>query len=206
GRPGLLRVGQALRQLLRRGARILAPQLLDPLAAASDLADVRFPEALFGDGQHRLDSNHVHAGEQTWRRMSSSSRAFPAPITTEERGSSARNTGSPVSSRKRASRFFSSAPPPASTMPRSAMSPASSGGVRSSVTFTASTMALTGSASASRISSLVTDSVRGTPATRSRPLMSMVSTSSLGYAVPMPILMSSAVRSPMSRLYLRFTY
>ncbi len=49
-------------------------------------------------------------------------------------------------------------------------------------------------------------SVRGTPATRSRPLISIVITSSVGYAVPIPILISSAVRSPISRLYLRFTY
>src|SRR5713101_6463890 len=85
--------------------------------------------------------------------MSSSSSALPAPITTELSGSSARNTGRPVSSRSSASRPFKSAPPPASTMPRSAMSPASSGGVRSSVPFTTSTMALTASASASRTSS-----------------------------------------------------
>src|SRR5713101_2513220 len=45
-----------------------------------------------------------HAGEQTWRRMSSSSSALPAPITTELSGSSARNTGRPVSSRSSASR------------------------------------------------------------------------------------------------------
>ena len=69
-----------------------------------------------------------HAGEQTWRRMFSSSSALPAPITTELSGSSARNTGRPVSSRRSASRPFKSAPPPASTMPRSATSPASSGG------------------------------------------------------------------------------
>src|SRR5205823_13622617 len=44
---------------------------------------------------------------------------------------SAMETGKPVSSRMRLSRFFSSAPPPVSTMPRSLMSAESSGGVRS---------------------------------------------------------------------------
>ena len=44
------------------------------------------------------------------------------PTTTQHNGSSAMHTGSPVSSRIRLSRFFSKAPPPASTMPRSMMS------------------------------------------------------------------------------------
>ena len=48
--------------------------------------------------------------------------------------------------------------------------------------------------------------VLGTPATRSRPLISIVWTSSPGYAEPMVILISSAVRSPTSRLYLRLMY
>ena len=65
-------------------------------------------------------------------------------------------------------------------MPLSTMSAASSGGVRSSTERTASTIALTGSASASRISSQFTTSVFGTPATRSRPLTSIVMTSSVG--------------------------
>ena len=46
-------------------------------------------------------------------------------------------TGRPVSSRMRLSRFFSSAPPPVSTMPRSLISAESSGGVRSRATRTA---------------------------------------------------------------------
>src|SRR4051812_24840508 len=127
----------------------------------------------------RVPGEH-HAGEQTWRRISSSSSVLPAPIATELRGSSARNTGKPVSSRSSASKPLKRAPPPVSTIPRSAMSPASSGGVRSSVPFTASTMALTGSARASRTSSELTVSVRGPPATRSRPLISIVTTSSFG--------------------------
>src|SRR5205807_2681824 len=187
GCPHLLGVGQPLRQLGRAGARVLAADIVHAPSAAGDLAHIDAPEAFLGEAEHegiltrlRRPGRAVYAGEQTWRRMSSSSSAFPAPMTTELSGSSARKTGRPVSSRKSASRFFSNAPPPASTMPRSAMSPASSGGVRSRVTLTASTMALTGSASASRISSELTVSVRGTPATRSRPLMSIVRTSSVG--------------------------
>src|SRR6185369_3425327 len=118
--PGLLRVGQALGQLLRVGAGVLVAQLVDALAAAADLADVDLPEPFLGRfGEHaeivtqagRCGRVQDHAGEQTCRRMSSSSSASPAPITTEESGSSARKTGSPVSSRRSASRFLSRAPP-----------------------------------------------------------------------------------------------
>src|SRR5882762_6993004 len=59
---------------------------------------------------------------------------FPVPSTTLHSGSSAIETGSPVSSRMRLSRFFSNAPPPVSTIPRSLISADSSGGVRSSAT------------------------------------------------------------------------
>ena len=48
--------------------------------------------------------------------------------------------------------------------------------------------------------------VFGTPSTRSRPLISSVSSSSSGNAEPSFILTSSAVRSPMRRLYLRLMY
>jgi len=54
----------------------------------------------------------------------------------------------------------------------SMMSAASSGGVRSSVTLTASTMADTGSSMALRISSVVVTTVFGRPVTRSRPRIS----------------------------------
>ena len=54
-------------------------------------------------------------------------------------------------------------------MPLSAMSAASSGGVRSSAILVASTIAFTGSWIASRMSSVCSSSVFGTPATRSRP-------------------------------------
>ena len=47
----------------------------------------------------------------------------------------------------------------------------------------------------------------GSPSAMLRPLMSNAedSISSLGYAEPNVILIASAVRSPMRRLYLRFT-
>ncbi len=91
-------------------------------------------------------------------------------------------------------------------MPLSTMSALSSGGVRSSAAITASTIVLIGSLSASRISSEFTTTVFGTPATRSRPLTSIVSTSSPGYALPIAHFTRSAVCSPISRLYLRLRY
>ena len=71
---------------------------------------------------------------------------------------------------------------------------------------TASTMVATGSARASRISSSVIERFLGTPSTRSRPLMSMRISSFSGKAEPTSILICSAVRSPISRLYLRLRY
>src|SRR6266446_1175088 len=71
---------------------------------------------------------------QTWRSNLKSLSIFPVPSTTDASGSSAIETGSPVSSRIRLSRFFSSAPPPVSTIPRSLISAESSGGVRSRAT------------------------------------------------------------------------
>src|SRR5436190_1258046 len=59
---------------------------------------------------------------------------FPVPSTTHDSGFSASVTGRPVSSRIRLSRFLISAPPPARTIPRSAISAESSGGVRSKTT------------------------------------------------------------------------
>ena len=59
------------------------------------------------------------------------------PSTTRASGSSATETGRPVSSRSSLSRFFSSEPPPVRMMPWSMMSAESSGGVRSRATRTA---------------------------------------------------------------------
>ena len=85
------------------------------------------------------------------------------------------------------------------------MSAASSGGVFSSVRCTVSTIAWIGSTSASAISSLVATTTFGMPATRSRPLISMLSEWPSGDALAIVILTFSAVRSPISMLYLRFT-
>ena len=87
------------------------------------------------------------------------------------------------------------------TTPLSTKSAASSGGVASSVVLTVSTTPRTGSCRASRISSLVTTTLRGRPFFRSRPRTSIVISRLSGYAEPMPILTFSAVCSPMSRLY-----
>ena len=81
------------------------------------------------------------------------------------------------------------------------MSAASSGGVLSRVTLTASTMADTGSSIASRISSVEVTMVLGSPVTRSRPRISACSSCSSGQAEPSAIFTSSAVRSPSARLY-----
>ena len=80
----------------------------------------------------------------------------------------------------RLSRFFSSAPPPVSTMPRSLMSAESSGGVRSNATRMAFRIVDTHSLSASRISLSSIVTVRGTPSIRLRPFTSMVSGFSSG--------------------------
>src|SRR3954467_7559690 len=95
---------------------------------------------------------------------------FPVPSTTEASGSSAIETGKPVSSRIRLSRFFRSAPPPVSTMPRSLISAESLGGVRSSATRIAFRIVATHSESDSRISLSSTVTVRGTPSIKLRPL------------------------------------
>ena len=100
--------------------------------------------------------------------------------------------GMPVSWARRSGSPLSRAPPPASTMPCSMMSAASSGGVLSRVTFTASTMVDTGSSMASRISSVDVTIVLGRPVTRSRPRISACSSSSSGQAEPRSILTSSA--------------
>src|SRR3989442_14564559 len=128
-------------------------------------------------------------------------RILPVPSTKLHNGSSAMHTGSPVSSRIRLSRCFSKAPPPARTMPRSLMSAESSGGVRSSAARMALTMVETHSLNASRISLSSTVTVLGMPSMRPRPLISIVSGLSSAYAEPILILICSAVRSPISRLY-----
>ncbi|MNN62833.1 hypothetical protein D3C81_1781650 [compost metagenome] len=134
------------------------------------------------------------------------SNALPVPIATQSSGFSATITGIPVSLANSLSRLRSSAPPPVNTIPRSIMSAANSGGHFSSVTFTASTIAPTVSLSASEISSDVMVSVFGSPVTRSRPRISIVSTFSRASAEPTSILSCSAVLSPIIKLYWRLMY
>jgi len=64
------------------------------------------------------------------------------------------------------------------------MSDANSGGVFSSAVRTASTISDNGSIKASFTCELVISMVFGAPATKSRPLISMVFSSSKGYAFP----------------------
>ena len=105
--------------------------------------------------------------------MSIISSALPPPRATQVSGSSATTTGMPVSSINKRSRLRSSAPPPVSTMPRSEMSDASSGGHCSSATITALTIPVSGSCSASRISLEFRVKPRGTPSARLRPRTSI---------------------------------
>ena len=77
------------------------------------------------------------------------------------------------------------------------------GGVCSRTLRTAVMTCCSGCSIASVISVEVIGMVRGRPAIMSRPLTSMVSGSSIGRAEPMAIFTSSAVRSPIMRLYLR---
>ena len=88
-------------------------------------------------------------------------------------------------------------------MPRSMMSEASSGGVFSSTAFTQATIWASGSWSASVISLELISMVRGSPTTWSRPCTCMIRSFSSGMALPILILISSAVGSPMAKLYLR---
>ena len=86
------------------------------------------------------------------------------------------------------------------------MSATSSGGVRSSTEWMASMIRSTGSSKASIISVELTVTTLGRPVSRQRPFTSMVSSSSLGKTQPICFFISSAVRSPTSRLCLRRMY
>ena len=89
------------------------------------------------------------------------------------------------------------------TIPRSIKSADSSGGVLSKVAFTAFTIAVTGSSRAFRISSDETTIVLGNPVEISRPRISASGSSRNGYAEPIAIFISSAVRSPSISEYSR---
>ena len=90
-------------------------------------------------------------------------------------------------------------------MPCTAMSDASSGAVRSSVSLMPSTVVVRVGASADRTSSLVRVSLRGRPEIMSRPRISAVVCSSSGWAEPIRSLSSSAVRAPTTRRCSFFT-
>ena len=132
--------------------------------------------------------------------VSNSSSERPEPTATQVSGESASCAGIWHSSRMRWSMPWSSAPPPARVMPRSMMSPASSGGVRSSVSLTAPTIWLTGSESASRTSAAVSMIVFGRPETMSRPRISVERPRRSSAAEPISSLTSSAVCWPISSL------
>ena len=92
------------------------------------------------------------------------------------------------------------------TIPLVEISLVSSGGVRSSTEWIASTIAAVTSSKASMISVDLTVKVRGRPVIRQRPLISMVSSSGRAYTQPICRLISSEVRSPIRTLCLRRIY
>src|SRR4051794_16682367 len=133
--------------------------------------------------------------------VSSSSSECPAPTATHVRGESARNARMCVSAATRSAKPRSSEPPPASRIPWRTMSPASSGGVSSSVAWTAAMMSVSGEAIALRTSSLPRLSLRGRPESRSRPRMSTSSSVSSGAAEPTASLIASALCEPIAMTY-----
>jgi hypothetical protein len=90
-------------------------------------------------------------------------------------------------------------------MPRSPTSAASSGGVRSSVSFTAATIRPTGGSSARRTSSALIVTRRSSPDTRSRPATVVSALSSCGQADPTSSFAASAVSWPIRTLCEFFT-
>ncbi len=81
-----------------------------------------------------------------------------------------------------------------------------SGGVSSMASLIAATIVLTEADSASRTSIEETSTASGRPVTRFRPRRVKVFSSHCGWAEPMAIFTFSAMRSPMSRLYLLRAY
>src|SRR5260370_38127430 len=100
----------------------------------------------------RLNQSELSQSIEIFRSSLKSESIFPVPSTTEASGSSAIDTGNPVSSRMRLSRFLISAPPPVKTMPRSLISAEGSGGGPSNATRMAFKIDDTPSARASRVS------------------------------------------------------
>ena len=99
-----------------------------------------------------------------------------------------------------------SAPPPVNIIPRSIISPANSGGVTSSTSLAAATMAIIVSCKASSTSSAPIVIDTGNPPTISRPRTSSCSLASACQTLPIFNLIVSAVCSPINKLCLRLTY
>ncbi len=90
-------------------------------------------------------------------------------------------------------------------MPLSMMSAASSGGVSWSTLRTACVISRSSRAIACTTSFVESSTVFGRPEMRSLPFTAVVSSSGSGVAEPMAIFTSSAVLSPMARLWCFFT-
>ncbi len=101
------------------------------------------------------------------------SATLPAPITTDNNGSSITVIGTPLSSLRILSRFFNKAPPPVNIIPLSIISSENSGGICSKTALTVSIIASTCSEMATRISSESMDKIFGIPEARSLPLASI---------------------------------
>ena len=103
------------------------------------------------------------------------------------------------------SRPLSNAPPPVNIIPFSIISDANSGGVFSKVDFIASTIEFIGSFNASLTSAELISIVLGNPDIKSLPLICMFCSWSSLKVDPMLIFTSSAVLSPIARLYVFLT-
>ena len=134
-----------------------------------------------------------------------SSTQRPDPRTTERKGSSATRTGTPSSWRMRSSSPRSNAPPPVSTMPRSRMSPESSGGHTSSGPDQLDDLQHRSLDRAAHFWRGDGDRV-GQPGREVASCDRMLSSSRKGNAEPAPTLMSWALRSPSSREYSLLTW
>jgi hypothetical protein len=109
----------------------------------------------------------------TFLRSSIFSEALPAPIATDDNGSSITVIETPLSSLRVLSRFFSKAPPPVNIIPLSIISAENSGGIYSKTALTVSIIASICSEMATRISSESMDRIFGIPEARSLPLASI---------------------------------
>src|SRR3972149_732331 len=186
----------------RRGAVHAAPPT-DASAARFEWKARR--EGRAGRGGSRDDIDHPALRLSPTRKralFSISSRTMPVPRTTHVIGSSAIHTRIFRSLDSRSARFCSWEPPPHRQMPISIRSATSSGGTSSKASLLVSTITRTEAASPSRIPPAAPSPASGKPETRLRPRTIVVFSSLRGKAEPIVIFTRSAIRSPMSRLYL----